>query len=555
MDVQRILLVGALALISYLMVLQWNQDYGQPATPQSAAVTQSSSELPSGQATQASQADLPQAQGVAQTASQAVSNELIKVKTDALELRIDPRGGDVLYAALNDYATSVQTPEQAFVLLEQNGSRTYVAQSGLIGPQGPDASAEGRPQYSAASNSFVMAPDKDELLVDLQSSTAAGVQITKRFRFQRGSHLVEVSYLINNQSNEAFNVNFFGQLKRDGSADPSLQNSMGMSSYLGPVFSTQAENYKKVAFGDLDDGDRFKAESNQGWVAMLQHYFISAWVPPTEGQNLFEARKSNGNYIAGFVSAPLSVAAGQQAEVSAKLYMGPKVQDVLEQIAPNLELTVDYGWLWFIGQPLFAMLKFFESLVGNWGVAIIMVTIVVKLLFFYPSAMSYRSMAKMRKFGPEMQRLKELYGDDRQKMSQAMMELYRKEKINPLGGCLPILIQMPVFIALYWVLLESVELRHAPFFGWIVDMSVMDPYFVLPLIMGATMYVQQLLNPTPPDPMQAKVMKMLPVIFTFFFLWFPAGLVLYWCVNNLLSIAQQWVITRQIENEGTPAKA
>ena len=249
----------------------------------------------------------------------------------------------------------------------------------------------------------------------------------------------------------------------------------------------------------------------------------------------------------------MTVAAGQKGEISAGLYIGPKDQDVLRTVAPNLNLTVDYGWLWFIGQPLFAMLKFFHSIVSNWGIAIILTTMVVKGIFFYPSAMSYRSMAKMRKFAPEMQRMKEMYGDDRQKMSQAMMELYRKEKINPLGGCLPILIQMPVFIALYWVLSESGELRHAPFYGWIHDMSVMDPYFILPIIMGCTMFLQQRLNPTPPDPMQAKVMKFLPVIFTFFFLWFPAGLVLYWVVNNCLSILQQYIITRKIENEGKTA--
>lgn len=254
------------------------------------------------------------------------------------------------------------------------------------------------------------------------------------------------------------------------------------------------------------------------------------------------------------VSEPyFTVAPGASAQASASLYLGPKKQSELKGIANNLNLTVDYGWLWFIGQPLFAMLKFFHSIVGNWGIAIILTTLVVKAIFFYPSAMSYRSMAKMRKFAPQIQRMKEQFGDDRQKMSQAMMELYRKEKINPLGGCLPILIQMPVFIALYWVLSESVELRHAPFFGWIHDMSVSDPYFILPIIMGCTMFVQQKLNPTPPDPMQAKIMKFLPIVFTGFFLFFPAGLVLYWVVNNCLSITQQYIITRGIEKEGSKA--
>ncbi|MDH2433144.1 membrane protein insertase YidC [Pokkaliibacter sp. MBI-7] len=557
MDVQRMILVGALALISYTAVLKWNEDYGQPAAAASVAQTVSSADMPSAQpATNAS--DLPSTGAAATTtdvASSKPTNSLISVHTDVLDLRIDPHGGDVLYAALPNHKERVDTPAQPLVLLENNGTHTYIAQSGLVGTNGPDANADGRPQYSVAATSYTLGKDDKSLDVDLNTTTAEGVKVTKRFTFTAGSNLIKVTYLIDNQSQQPFSANMFGQLKRDNAPDPSQQHGMGMRSYLGPVFSTQSERYQKVTFKDLDEGDKFKQESTGGWVAMLQHYFLTAWIP-TEGdskQNTYEARKSGSNYIAGFVEPAVTVAAGQKGEISAGLYIGPKDQDVLRTVAPNLNLTVDYGWLWFIGQPLFAMLKFFHSIVSNWGIAIILTTMVVKGIFFYPSAMSYRSMAKMRKFAPEMQRMKEMYGDDRQKMSQAMMELYRKEKINPLGGCLPILIQMPVFIALYWVLSESVELRHAPFYGWIHDMSVMDPYFILPIIMGCTMFLQQRLNPTPPDPMQAKVMKFLPVIFTFFFLWFPAGLVLYWVVNNCLSILQQYIITRKIENEGKTA--
>ncbi|MEE3215411.1 MAG: membrane protein insertase YidC, partial [Pseudomonadota bacterium] len=291
-------------------------------------------------------------------------------------------------------------------------------------------------------------------------------------------------------------------------------------------------------------------EVEGGWVAIIQHYFTSAWVPPQQQDNLFyAATDSQDRNVAAFAGQSQTLEPGAEASLGATLYMGPKVQERLEAVAPNLELTVDFGWLWFIANPLFWLLDHIHSLIGNWGWSIVILTIMVKAALWPLSAKAYKSMARMRKLGPEMQRLKERFGDDRQKMSQEMMKFYQKEKINPLGGCLPILIQMPVFIALYWMLLESVELRHAPFMLWIQDLSVKDPYFVLPILMGASMFVQQLLNPTPPDPMQAKIMKMLPIVFTFFFLWFPAGLVIYWVCNNCISIVQQYVITRKIEDD------
>lgn len=298
---------------------------------------------------------------------------------------------------------------------------------------------------------------------------------------------------------------------------------------------------------DMDDKN-LRETVQGGWVAWLQHYFVTAWVPAKDDTNQVTTRKdSQGNYIIGFVGPQLNVPVGASAETSATLYAGPKLQDKLKELSPGLELTVDYGFLWFIAQPIFWLLQVIHSIVGNWGWSIIFLTVIIKLAFFPLSAASYKSMARMRAVAPKLQSLKEQFGDDRQKMSQAMMELYKKEKINPLGGCLPILVQMPVFLALYWTLLESVEIRQAPWLGWIVDLSIKDPYFILPIIMGATMFFQQTLNPTPPDPMQARILKLMPIVFTFFFLWFPAGLVLYWVVNNVLSIAQQWYITRQIE--------
>lgn len=559
MDVQRVILLSALALITYLVFLQWNQDYNQPAaTPQVATVTTANgtaaefvSDLPSGSA---SSDDIPAVADPTAPVSAASSAEanLVRVRTDVLDLLIDTRGGDIIHAALPQHKARLGSDEP-FVLLEQNAFRTYVAQSGLVGRDGPDGRPEGRPIFQASASEFVL-DGEDYLVVDLSYTTAEGVEIIKRYRFEPGSYRVGMDYLINNQSDAPFRATLFGQLKRDRSEDPTSSTSIGMASYLGAIFSTEDNKYQKVTFRDMDRGN-FNQTSQDGWVAFSQHYFVTAWVPQPGQTNTFQTRRVNNEYIAGFLAPAFELAPGDSTEVSATLFVGPKDQEQLEATAPNLKLTVDYGWLWWIAYPLYWLLTFIHSFVGNWGLAIIGITIVVKAALFQLNAKAFRSMAKMRKFGPEMMRMKELYGDDRQKMSQEMMKLYKKEKINPLGGCLPILAQMPVFIALYWVLMESVELRHAPFFWYIQDLSVMDPYFILPILMGVTMFLQQKLNPTPPDPMQAKIMKMLPIVFTFFFLWFPAGLVLYWLVNNILSIAQQWYITRQIENEDKKKEA
>src|SRR5210317_56134 len=547
MDVQRVILIAALALMSYMMVLQWNQDYNTPAAAPTVASSSvsayapSDSDLPS--ATSTASADVPATAEATTAAVAATDASLISVKTDTLELLIDPRGGDVIEAKLPQHL-AVLSESEPLTLLEQNATRTYVAQSGLVGKNGPDANPEGRPLYNSEARSYEMG-GSDQLSVDLQLNEN-GVAITKRFTFTRGSNAIKVEYLINNQSDENFETVLFGQLKRDRSADPSQQTDMGMQSYLGAVFSTAENNYQKVDFDDMDD-KRFTATSADGWVAMSQHYFLSAWIPQPGQTYTYQTRVLNGLYIAGFLAPAVNVPPGQQTTLNSTLYAGPKDTEQLAQDATDLDLTIDYGILWFVASPLYMLLKWIYSIVGNWGLAIIGVTLLIKIALFQLNAKAFKSMAKMRKFGPEMARLKELYGDDRQKMSQEMMKLYSKEKINPLGGCLPIVAQMPIFIALYWVLLESVELRHAPFYGYIQDLSQMDPYFILPLLMGASMFVQQLLNPTPPDPMQAKIMKMLPIIFTFFFLWFPAGLVLYWVVNNVLSIAQQYIINKQIE--------
>lgn len=550
MDVQRVILLSVLSVLTYFLFLQWNQDYNQPVVQEissSPVVASSVSDLPSAESVSADIPAVVTGEPTSIASEQATSQaSVISVVTDVLDIRIDARGGDIIYAALPEHKAQLNSP-QSFVLLEQNANRTYVAQSGLVGRDGPDGRADGRPLYRSPQAEYSL-DDNESLVVDLLYTTETGVEIIKRYSFERGSYRVGMSYIVNNPSEETFRATLFGQLKRDRSVDPTSSTSIGMSSYLGAVFSTEDNNYQKVSFGDMDKGN-FQRTSDSGWVAFSQHYFVSAWVPEAGQELTFQTRRANNEYIAGFLAPTFEVTPGASNEVNATLYVGPKDQTQLEATAPNLKLTVDYGWLWWIAYPLYWLLTTIQSFVGNWGLAIIGITVVVKGALFHLNAKAFRSMAKMRKFGPEMMKMKELYGDDRQKMSQEMMKLYKKEQINPLGGCLPILAQMPVFIALYWVLMESVELRHAPFFGYIQDLSVMDPYFILPILMGVTMFLQQKLNPTPPDPMQAKIMKMLPIVFTFFFLWFPAGLVLYWLVNNILSIAQQWYITKQIEKE------
>ncbi|MBC9253000.1 membrane protein insertase YidC [Pseudomonas alcaligenes] len=570
MDIKRSILLVALAVVAYMMVLQWNKDYGQAALPaQTATIGGQQTTLPDSNSADAAHSDVPSGvdSSSLQPSAAPVSAELIRVKTDVLDLAIDPRGGDIVQLNLTAYPRRQDRPDVPFQLFDNGSERTYLAQSGLTGSNGPDARTSGRPLYSSAQREYRLADGQDQLVVDL-SFSEAGINYTKRFTFKRGlnaqctakqqalkkpgcvdpsSYQVEVRYLIDNQSAQNWSGSLYAQLKRDNSGDPSSTTATGTATYLGAAIWTPEKSYTKVSMKDIDK-QQLKETVQGGWVAWLQHYFVTAWIPSKTDSNLVQTRKdAQGNYIVGFTGPALNVAAGAKGETSAILYAGPKIQKYLGELSPGLELTVDYGILWFIAQPIFWLLEHIHSLLGNWGWSIIALTIVIKLAFFPLSAASYRSMARMRAVSPKLQALKEQHGDDRQKMSQAMMELYKKEKINPLGGCLPILVQMPVFLSLYWVLLESVEMRQAPWLLWITDLSIKDPFFLLPIIMGATMFIQQRLNPTPPDPMQAKVMKLMPIIFTFFFLWFPAGLVLYWVVNNCLSIAQQWYITRQIE--------
>jgi len=478
----------------------------------------------------------------------------IKVETDVIRAEISAEGGNIVRLELLKHRAS-ENPENPYVIFDDGVAHLFEAESGLLGTSLPNH----RTLFELPVGDQALAEGQDKLVLRLKAPAAGDVSVTKVMTFTRGSYLVDVAYEIHNERADPLTAQAYFQFLRDGKpAEVSGRGLFGgIQTFTGPAFYTDEAKFQKVSFSDIDDNKaKFAPRANNGWVAIVQHYFVSAWLPPQDVEREYHTKKtSNGLYTAGAVFAPVTIEPGATKQVEARLYVGPQDQNKLEEIAPGLKLVVDYGILTVIAAPLFWLLSKLYSLTGNWGWAIILVTIIIKAIFFPLSATSYKSMARMRVLAPRMQRLKELYGDDKAKMQQEMMNLYRTEKINPLGGCLPILVQIPVFIALYWVLLGSVEMRQAPWLGWIQDLSMRDPYFILPIIMGASMLAQFKLNPAPPDPMQAKVMMAMPIVFTFMFLWFPSGLVLYWVVNNLLSIGQQWQITRMIERGGKKTKA
>jgi YidC/Oxa1 family membrane protein insertase len=553
MDWQKNLLIAAIMAVLLMLVIRYHQF--QEQQPQQIPAGANNSSLASSSTSAAATDEIPAAtqtqEPVQEQKVDTAQPQLIQVKTDSLIVSIDTRGGDIVSVSLPRHYAKLDTPEQPFILLDNRNNHTYVAQSGLIGANGTDT-AQGRPLFSVSQSEFILKDGEQELLVDLNLQQGE-TSITKRFTFKRGDYLIGVDYLIDNKSAQPWTAQLYGQIKRDSQNFVKV-SALEMNPYLGAATTTNEENYKKITFHDIAEKE-FQTSKQGGWIAMVQHYFISAWIPDANSKNDYRLRKigTNDLYLLGFTSQPLTVAPASQGSIKSSFYAGPKDTERLEQISPFLDLTVDYGWLWWIAKPLFWLMDKIHGFVGNWGLAIIGLTLLVKALFFHLSATSYRSMAKLRKLQPKLVELKDRYGEDRQKFSQEMMKLYKTEKVNPFGGCLPLLIQMPVFIALYWVLMESVELRHAPFFGWIQDLSIKDPYFILPIIYGATMWAMQKLNPQPTDPMQARVMSMLPFVFTFMFLWFPAGLVLYWVTNNVLSITQQYIITRQIEKADTKA--
>ena len=472
-------------------------------------------------------------------------HQYVTVKTDVIEVTLDTLGGDIVEVKLLNNLTAMAVDGgQPITLLTKSNGDLFVAESGLIGKDGTDT-ASGRPQFSSVSSSYELLEGENSLNVDLVY-VQNGIDIIKRFEFKPSDYQIGIRYLINNATQAPWTATFFGQFKRDDH-EPDSSASAGMKPYLGAALREQDQNYSKYTFSDIED-DSVKSSIKGGWLAFVQHYFVSAWVLPADQKNRYSLRKLSGQdvYLMAVTGEKIDVAAGTQGEYKVDLYVGPKDQATLKELAEHLDLTIDYGFLWMLAKPIFALLEIIHNILGNWGWSIILLTIFIKILLYPLSAASLRSMAKMRKLQPDMARIKELHSDDRQKAGQEQMALFKKHQVNPLGGCFPMLLQMPVFIALYWVLSESVEIRHSPWIFWIQDLSAKDPLFILPLIMGASMYLMQKLQPTPTDPMQAKVFQFMPIMFTFFFIMFPAGLVLYWTVNNLLSILQQWYVNRQI---------
>ncbi len=472
------------------------------------------------------------------------TSKKITVHSDLYTMEIDTQGGTILKVFLNDYPEKLNDPDNKLQLMKPSGDDIFMARSGLIAGEGLSAPSH-ETLFQSVKSDYEMGEREETLNVDMTWISGDGIKVTKRFTYTRGSYLVTIQHIVENGSTAQWSGREYRELVRTEPLDDG--NSQFVYTYTGGAIYSEAEKYEKIKFGDMADKSLAR-EVKGGWIAMLQHYFVGAWIPPVDETDHFYSNVFGGKrYVLGAYTPAFTVAEGGVHTFSTGFVAGPKLQDELKEIANGLDLSVDYGWLTVLAQPIFWLLKTIHSFIGNWGWSIILLTLLIKLVFYKLSETSYRSMANMRKMTPRIQALKERYGDDKQRMNTAMMEMYKKEKINPLGGCLPIVVQIPVFIALYWVLLESVELRQAPFMFWIEDMSTKDPYFVLPLIMGVSMFIQQKLNPAPPDPMQAKIMMSLPFVFTFFFAFFPAGLVLYWVTNNILSIAQQWHITRQIE--------
>jgi YidC/Oxa1 family membrane protein insertase len=546
MDAQktRIFLIIGLFLIGFTLYGTWQQEHPPISSVEESVTTVNETAVPI-----LSQPIKGSGEQLDIVAPQTQTSRPITVETDLAKYKIDLNGGDLIRAELKQYPESEKQPNKGFLLFDQTDARNYVAQSYLISDASPspDAYSGNRAQFQASSESFILVDGQKELAVALTWQANPNLKFIKTYRFHEGQYLIDVEYLIENTSPDLWQGKVFYQLKRQFNEKKS--GFMGVQMYQGGAYYTAEKPFTKYSFDKMKK-QPLNEEVQGGWVAMLEHYFLSTWIPdPANPQHFYSKVENNNVYKIG-TYREVKVPQHSVEEIKSRIYVGPEDTDVLKEISPGLNLTIDYGILWPISQLLFWLLKNIHEFVGNWGAAIILVTVVIKLVFYKLSAASYRSMGHMRRVQPQIQALKERCGEDKQQFSQSMMALYKKEKINPLGGCLPILLQIPVFIALYYVLLESVELRQSPFIFWITDLATKDPYYILPLLMGATMFLQQRLSPAPPDPMQAKMMMFMPVVFTFLFMSFPSGLVLYWTVNNMLSILQQWYITRGLEKEG-----
>lgn len=556
-SLRSIFIVGLLA-ISFLLWTNYQNQYGQPIV-ESTDIEQNSaietagipSNVTSAESSQTATTDLiPQSNSssIEQQFEQNSSNVIV-VKTDTFDIEINLVGGDIVKANLIKFPIT-QGANDSYPMLKPSNDEIHIAQSGLIGPDGTDTN-KGRPKYQAQQSLYEIT--EDVLTVPLTWQSPKGIEITKVFTFTRDSHLIELEYQIINNTDSVARVQQFAQLLQ--TTNSGKGGSMFMPTFKGAAYSTDQERFEKLKFGDFED-DKLNVKTLGGWVGMIEHYFVSAWVPPQDQNNSLSTVLINDEFaVVRFTGESVTVQPNSLTTITSELYVGPKDQETLANIANGLDLTVDYGILWWLSQPLFSLLKFLHDLTNNWGVAIILITLIVKGMMYWLTKKQYESMAKMRNLTPKLNQIRDRYGDDRQKQSQAMMDLYKKEKVNPIGGCLPMLLQMPIFLALYWVLLESVELRHADFMLWITDLSVKDPWFVLPILTGLSMWFLQKLQPmTIQDPMQQKIMQIMPVMMGIFFMWFPAGLVLYWLISNLVTLAQAKMIYAAMEKKGLKAK-
>ena len=555
MDTRRLVLF---VIFSFSIMMLWDawQQKDRPNAATQQDIPQASLQANNGEAAGDAATGSTQNNAVIDSQFKLEKGQRVKVVTDLFTAEIDTFGADLRRLTLNKHRAE-EAKNGNFVLMDDaQNPMTYVVQTGLMGAGLPNHKS----LFTSAATSYTMADGAASQQVRLSWQGAAEVsdiKVDKIYTFHRGSYLIDVTYEITNGSAAPVTSSVYYQIVHDSESN---QGSAMMPTFTGGAYFTDADKFTKVNFADMAE-ETLSKTSKDGWIGLVQHYFASAWIPNKEVTREFYTKQLSDNlFSVGVITPSPSIAAGAKIEVGAKLFAGPQTHADLKAAAPGLEYAVDYGWLTVVAEPLFWVLSKIHALVHNWGIAIILLTVLIKAAFYPLSAASYKSMAQMRELAPRLQSMKEKFGDDKQKMQQAMMEMYRNEKINPMGGCLPILIQIPVFIALYWVLLGSVELRHAPFFGWIQDLSAPDTLFgtvpwlnmpigLLPLLMGATMIIQTSLNPAPTDPIQAKVMKVMPIVFSIFFFFFPAGLVLYWLVNNILSIWQQWYVNKIIHAE------
>ena len=549
MDYRKIILYAAILVVALILWNDWQRDF-PPATTDMTVVSTPQSTIPTATST-TNTSTVPvinhaaYQRPAASAAATVTGAHLVQVKTDILNLTVNTLGGNIEQAQLLQYHQKLDKNSPAIELFNTDPSNYYVAQSGLMGSQGPDTQ-KGQVIYQTSQTSYELTPGTKQLQVHL-TWHGNGLTVVKTYTFTAGSYAVQMRYDVTNESGKAWTGSVYTQLARK----PPIEHHSLLTSYAtftGAAVSSPNEHYQKQKFSNFVDAPINQSTTN-GWAAMIQQYFLTAWVPPAQQNYTYYTSVSGDIYTVGMYSAPLTVTSGQTASISSNLYVGPAIASNLDQLSPYLHMTIDYGWLWFIAQFIFWMMKHIFDVVGNWGWSIILVTIIIKIIFYPLSTKSFRSMAYMRKLQPKVAQLKERFGDDKQAMSRAMMDLYRKEKVNPLSGCLPIIIQIPVFIALYWVIMQSVELRHAPWILWVQDLSTHDIYYILPVIMGLLMFVQQKLSPPPPDPTQAKVMMFMPVIFTVLFLGFPSGLVLYWITNTFTTVLHQYYIMYKVEQE------